>query len=170
MSLPLPWCKDYLLYGVDGWPVGRRGSSRLTRLTFSYCSCAKKQRKRDNKGPTDPRFVSVRSSTSSCFEDADPRVDCDIWQAQQDISETYVTIQLVDPFDPVPYSSLHRSGRSWQISTDNVSFASFRVLAEFQLVTSWLDSSSCRFTPTLVPYELLRSLVSSLSLPDTMFG
>lgn len=51
-------------------------------------------------------------------------MDCDISQAQQDISETYVTIQLVDPFDPVLYSSLHRSGRSWQIS-DNVSFASF---------------------------------------------
>lgn len=96
-------------------------------------------------------------------------MDCDISQAQQDISETYVTIQLVDPFDPVLYSSLHRSGKSWKIS-DNVSFASFRVLAEFQLVINWLDSSSCRFTPTLVSYELLRSLVLSLSVLATMFG
>lgn len=150
------------------WSVGHRGSSGLTRLTFPYRSSLEKERKR-KEDLGSGRSVPVRSRTSSTSSSFRGRATT--------ISRKYigievkriVTIQLLDPLDPVMHRATVAVGPFWEVVADFRQPLVSRSGRVLRLVTGLCWSTPpCPFTP-IPPTNCLHRAFPSRFLANKNF-
>ena len=176
MWLSSPWVE--IIYYTRSGPWGRRGSSRLTRLTFSYSSSpksteSKKERERERRG-----YLGDTRRDPSPFDPPLPRVSRTRGSSRGDISQVHRRYEWNVRHDPVtrpipagtaPRPSVRSflGGRGrFHTASRSPRFVSFRsLLAEFQARD---QSAGRRRVPSRWHSCPTNCLVSSLSV--TMFG